>query len=1020
MKRKYILIFSIIILLSFIFVILSSINVNASSDSDINFTFENDVLFNQDNTEYYIDFNTREYEVYEHDGVFNATYSFPNDIIGEVPDGWDDYSGVGSTAIIIESLDGHEKVLELYDNSGATISHIRQTFVVGEQSSGIIEFWLRGNSYSDTNYIIGDGGSDNSIHFYTGYDSGFYCYDPGWTEFADFSINIWYHIKIEFDCSSDWQIWVDGVDKGSYGFEGTPIAMDLFETYSRDVHYTYKSYIDAFGLYQNINYTGVHFDTSGEHDYPQGITWDGDSFWIIDSTHPFDKVHKYYSNGTYTGIYFNITDQDNSPNAITWDGISFWITGHENNNAYKYYSNGTYTGTYFYLGAQDTSPEGLTWDGTSFWLVGNDNDEVYKYYSNGTYTGTHFDTGAQDTYPKGIIWDGYSFWVAGTTNNKIYGYNNNGIFIGVSHTTGISFQEGITYDGNYIWITSYTDYEVYKYKIPNNTYLSGDNLYDTIYLDDSGVEPDRWEFSHKGLNDRLDTGDDNPNGWTDLEDGGDDVNCMMKDSFDGIVDLNADSGQDLGLYRDNFGYSEDIALNVSFGFEIKYIYSVLNNLIYLKIFSSDNTEIVRIRICNEGELRYWTTGTTYVLLDTGFVIDTNYSVNLNVNYDTDICTLRYSTNGVFTDTFEFPLTVVSKTGLKKVSFNVHADTDYIRVYLDYIGIYVNYRSITTDFGSIGLHVSDHSYWYFTEHNLLHINIIGDDIAVYLDIADYVYASPNFIPKEILAPNDYNGLTFLNLYDYLYDDYWGYDYIWGGVLWFHFNETFEFIEVNIEGVKLTNGTNDYPLEFDYSGVDVIENYFYVLNNKLYFTQTSDDNNLEFIQATFDIENVLTGNHSVSYTSILTGNAQGHFRVSYTDATSTLLPLRTYVAAPNIILPKEKEVNELIILISDNDNDDIEGTTTGYITSIKLVYLVDVSITIITIALLSIMIPLLILIIPTFLIYLRLGKAAIVPTFVLMAVICFITNLIPLWLFFIILISSTVFMVSEKVIQKDSGE
>ena len=1023
-----------ILFIGFLLGILVNFNVNAISEYDLTYTFENDVLFEQDDTEFYTDFNTRQYETWEHDGIFNATYSFDEQPIGTNGSNInfidDDSSGSNSGASIISSLNGHKNVLQLFDKDASEQFNITHNFDK-VQINGIIEFWCAMTKTGAVQVLVEFiQGSTKIIEFLFQSDDLYYDSTGvgGWVFIKqDFILlGVFNHYKIILDDDANsFDIYINNILEGndlSYGNPST-IGIDKFRMWSYISNPELSFYIDAFGIVDSI-YIGEHFDVGAQDNSPRGITWDGESFWVIGSINKY--VYKYYVNGTYTGFNFDVSSQDTIPRGITWDGESFWVVGISNKYVYKYYANGTYTGISFDVGAQDDNPEGIIWDSEYFWLIGDFNKEVYKYHANGSYSGASFYVGTQDNSPKGITWDGESFWITGITNDKVYKYYANGTYTGFSFDVGIqdNIPIGITWNNTHFFILGAENNEIYSYKlIYYKDYEIGDNLYDTLYLDNFGTEVDKWEFTFKELFERFDDGDDNPNGWTDLEDGGDDVNCKRYwdenyNMYNGIVELYANSGEQLGLYKDNLGYSEDIELNVSFGFEIKYIYSILNNDVYLEVYSSDNTEIVRIRINNDGSLKYWVSGTTYTQLTTGFVIDTNYDINLEINYISDKCTLRYTTDGVFTNSFEFPLTATGKTGLKQVRFRICADTDYVRTYLDYIGIYVNNRSITTDYAYVGLHVSDHSYWKFEEFNILSIDVIGNGISIYVENAYYVsQMAPTKLPTLISSAYDYTELKIYNIYDFLFDDYWGYDYIWGGVLWFLFNDTFEFKEILIEGVKMVEGENEYPLEFTHSGVNVIDNYFYVLENKLYFTQTSDDNDIEYIQATFNIENVLTENYSISFNSILTGNAYSHLRIFYTDTTSTLLSLKTYTAGPNTILPQNKIIYSFIILITDNDNDDIEGTTTGYIISIKLIHLTDVSINIITVALLSIMIPLLILIIPTFLIYLRLGRSAIIPTFVLMAFICFITNLIPLWLFFIIIFSCGAFMITKKIISKE---
>jgi len=1020
MKRKYNLYFTLISLFIIITIILISflnVNVNAISDKDVLYTFEKDTLFNQNNDTFYYDVNTREYEVFNNTGHYNATFSFENDVDGSNPANFTTIESGGNIIKVIGESHNHKKVVEFHRVD--TNINIQYNYTKGAQNEGTVEWWGKASQLDIRGWVMFYPEVGNYLFFLGFRNDGTICYYDGeYVSYGAYVIDKWYHFKVEYNSNAQlFSVWINDIlmTGGDEPYINTDGDDDI-----NNIKFIVSDgdgdiYIDAIGIYKSI-YTGEHFDVGNQDAYSYGITSNTTNFLVSGSQ--YDKIYKYYLNGTYTGVSFD--SPDISPTGITLNGNYIWLVGANNKRVYKIASNGIYTGESFYVGGQDTAPKGITSDGTYIWVVGNNHRIVCKYYLNGTYTNESFYVGWQDFEPAGIIWDGNYFWITATYYDTVYKYNLNGIYTGESFYVGEQDTSplGITFVNNQFWILGRDNQEVYSYIFSKQDYQIGDNFYPNEEFIESGMEVDKWEFSYKNLLERFEDGDDNPSGWTDLEDGEDDVNCKYNDYQNGLVEFYAGSGDTIGLYKDTFQYTMDILLDLSFDFEIKYIYSILNNDLYIKVYSSDNTEIVRIRINNDGTLKYWN-GANYVEIDTGFTINVDYSIRLSINYDNDTCLLTYYTNNIYTDDFTFDLITSDKTGLKKVSFEVCADTNYVQVYLDSIGIYVNNRSITTDFASVGLHVSDHCNWYFNEHNLLKFNVIGNNIALYLYVAEYTYTlPPGRKNEEIIGLNNYYGQSkIINLYNFVYDDYWQDSFIYGGVLWFHFYDTFEFIEVSIEGVKLNDGTNQYDLEYESSGVDVQNNYFYVENNKLYFTQISDDNDLEFIEATFNIENMLTINYSVRYISVLNGNSEGHFRISYTDDTSTLFPLKTYISAPDVVLPQDKEINELVILITDNDDDSIQGTTTGYITSIKLIYLPDVSITIITTALFSILIPLLILIIPTFLIYMRLGKTAIVPTFLLMSFICFITNLIPLWVFFIILISSGVFILSKKVFYKE---
>jgi len=74
-------------------------------------------------------------------GYYSATFGFENDKNGNLPVGWTDYSHDGCGTKVISMLDGHKKVLELWDKNNSGYSKIYNNFL--PQTSGTIEWWWR-------------------------------------------------------------------------------------------------------------------------------------------------------------------------------------------------------------------------------------------------------------------------------------------------------------------------------------------------------------------------------------------------------------------------------------------------------------------------------------------------------------------------------------------------------------------------------------------------------------------------------------------------------------------------------------------------------------------------------------------------------------------------------------------------------------------------------------------------------------------------------------------------------------
>jgi len=220
---------------------------------------------------------------WESNGLYNATYSFTDEIDGTSGINIDfiDQVPSGSSVEVIASLGGHRKLIEY--TATLDYPYNRHSFL-SPQANGTIEFWAY---VEQTNlrcmlYVYDETVNDilmvafhegGNIQYYGG--GGFI--DTGFTYAAD----IWYHIKIEFDCIDNWHLWIDGVSidgGGGYVFQNNPTAMD--------------------GIYMRIK-TGavIYIDAWGE-------SWD--PFYTIgDNLEPTERY--YFIGDNYNWNYYPAT-----------------------------------------------------------------------------------------------------------------------------------------------------------------------------------------------------------------------------------------------------------------------------------------------------------------------------------------------------------------------------------------------------------------------------------------------------------------------------------------------------------------------------------------------------------------------------------------------------------------------------------------------------------------------------------------------------------------------------------------
>ncbi|MFX1478873.1 MAG: FG-GAP-like repeat-containing protein [Promethearchaeota archaeon] len=187
-------------------------------------------------------------------GYYPATYGFENDDNGDDPKGWTIEEESAGNIEIIGEIGGHKKVLEIPDDNYSESSIIFQSFE-NYHVNGTIEFWvLVENANQRITINVGDENAgnpwehgcliwfarDGKIQLYNGSDFI--------DVYSGLQSNVWYHLKIEFDCNDDWHLWLNGVqlDIGGYTLRGSPTSMTKLRFGSQSTP-TPIAYFDAIG-----------------------------------------------------------------------------------------------------------------------------------------------------------------------------------------------------------------------------------------------------------------------------------------------------------------------------------------------------------------------------------------------------------------------------------------------------------------------------------------------------------------------------------------------------------------------------------------------------------------------------------------------------------------------------------------------------------------------------------------------------------------------------------------------------
>ncbi|MFX0132203.1 MAG: PKD domain-containing protein [Candidatus Hodarchaeota archaeon] len=200
---------------------------------------------------------------------FPGTFSFEGDENDSVPDGWVDESGSGCEVKVISTLSGHDKVLELADDSSSSSASTYTTF--DDRMNGTVEMWVRMGRWSAIKKaLIKFLDEDNNIFYVSFY------YYPAGQEFRSnygggsdthsFTWNHWYRLKWTWDTDS-FSCWVDNdlVSEERGFINGLSDGIDKIQLLTDDGWYVYSWYFDAIGF----NWTDGYRE--GDFRYPAEV-----------------------------------------------------------------------------------------------------------------------------------------------------------------------------------------------------------------------------------------------------------------------------------------------------------------------------------------------------------------------------------------------------------------------------------------------------------------------------------------------------------------------------------------------------------------------------------------------------------------------------------------------------------------------------------------------------------------------------------------------------------------------------
>lgn len=590
-----------------------------------------------------------------------------------------------------------------------------------------------------------------------------------------------------------------------------------------------------------------------------------------------------------------------------------------------------------------------------------------------------------DVYINGIL-EGSSLGYRNSINNEISGLE-------ISTSPATSFPYSLYIDNIYI----------------NPSYYSvGSNIFPLI-IETDYLEVDKYEFAMAGVNTLHPLGyNSDINGWgaTEYQTGSLEVisydvgkyfEIDRRLSFEVV-----DTSDYARLSKTGINKTETF-IEISFDFKLT-SGNLKDSTVAFLILPYDGLMVAKLRIDFSDMKLYYDNGPGYTELKDNLGIDVNYIIKMKINYEIDVCFYSFYEESELIDEESFALLEIGETGLFSVIVDMTSSGEDSGMELDSIGIYVNERSQNkVEYAWTYIRLGA-GYWNSENQNIFDYYSNGTYKFWISQGAWFAVGEPVYHIKAFSLYNNTN--TIRNTYGM--DENKFAPLAVCGIL----GSNFRFESLTIEGVLLSQDTNEYHLEFSYGGINPNESYFYVDgSNKLQFIHYSDGSGTDFIQATFNFEGIISNETVISWSSRRDNNAYAYFRVKF-ESTSNVYELRPFVDSRKVLLESGKTIDQFIVLVSNNGLSEISGFTTGYIKSISIEYAPAIIISVITLNLVGMLIPLMIILIPTIAISEYYGKSLFVPSFMIFTIILGITGLIPLWLFFTTILSCSVFIFTKK--------
>ncbi len=192
--------------------------------------------------------------------LYRGTYNFKDDIVGSEPSEGTPNNSANCTTTIISELDGHKKVLQLFDNNNAGVAQI--TFTITQGLNTIIEFWCTKSAVGTSSTIYVDiRESGTQVIFLKFEDNDLDYYDGAYHSVKDNFLvaNTLSHFKLILDDTANtYDVYIDDIlekaDAAYWNNSTSGVNLVILSSDNTDGITGYYGYFDALGLSTDSDY----------------------------------------------------------------------------------------------------------------------------------------------------------------------------------------------------------------------------------------------------------------------------------------------------------------------------------------------------------------------------------------------------------------------------------------------------------------------------------------------------------------------------------------------------------------------------------------------------------------------------------------------------------------------------------------------------------------------------------------------------------------------------------------------